>query len=165
MSWHRALIALVLGALLPLVSSAQSGIACGTQMSPGVLAFGNYSPLAPGGIAMLLGEVVVTCTNTRTNPTENVKVRSAISAGSSGSVAQRQMVSGSSPVPLLYNLYQDGSYTNLWTDSLGGSGVELNVPRGGTAQLRLPVFGRVPANQSGARPGSYVDALVLTVRY
>ncbi len=165
MSWHRALITLALGAGLPLMSSAQSGISCGAGMSPGVLAFGTYSPLAPGGISMLLGEVVVSCTNTRTNPTENLKIRAGISAGSSGSVAQRQMTSASSPVPLLYNLFQDASYTTLWTDSTGGSGINLTVPQGESRQLKLPVFGRVPGNQGGVRPGAYSDALVLTVRY
>lgn len=164
MSWYRALIALLLGAIPP-AASAQSGISCGTQLSPAVLAFGTYSPLAPGGIAMLLGEIVISCTNTRTNPTESIKVRAAISAGASGSTAQRQMVSASSPVPLLYNLFQDAGYTTVWTDSLGGSGIDLNVPRGGSAQMKLPVFGRVPASQSGVRPGAYVDSLVLTVRY
>ena len=134
-------------------------------MSPGILSFGTYSPLAAGDLAMMLGEAVVTCSNSRTNPTEIVKVRAAISAGSSGSVAQRQMVSAASPVPLLYNLYQDGSYTSVWTDSLGGGGIDLTVLRGGSAQLRLPVFGRVPSRQSTVRPGAYSDSLVLTIRY
>lgn len=164
MPWHRALITLVLGCTLPLTSWAQSGISCAAGISPGVLAFGQYSPLAPGGISMLLGEAVVTCTNARTNPTESIKIRAAISAGG-GTVAQRQMTSAGSPIPLLYNLFQDGSYTTVWSDSTGGPGIDLIVPRGESRQLRLPVFGRVPGSQGGVRPGAYSDALVLTVRY
>jgi spore coat protein U-like protein len=164
MSRHPSLIALAILAAAPAVH-AQSGISCSSQISPGQLAFGNYSPLAAGGVSLLLGEVVVACTNSRSAPPETVRVRAAISAGSSGTVARRRMNSTPGGSTLAYNLYQDAAYTALWTDQLGGPGYTLIVPRGRSAQLRLPVFGRIPGGQSSARPAAYSDALVLTVRY
>lgn len=146
-------------------AQAQVGISCASQMSPGVLAFGTYVPLAAGGNAGLLGEIVVNCTNARNNPTSLVQVRTGISAGQSGSVAQRRMSAGGSSTPLLYNLYQDAAYSQVWTDAIGGPGYDLQVLPGTSAQLRLPVFGRIPGRQTNVAPGQYSDALVLTVRY
>lgn len=134
-------------------------------MSPTVLAFGTYTPYAAGGRFGLLGQVVVACSNTRDNPPNLVQVRVGLSAGQSGSVAQRRMSAPTSTSPLLYNLYQDAAYTQVWTDSTGGTGTDLFVPPGASAQLRLPVFGRIPGGQTSATYGSYVDSLVLNVRY
>ncbi len=146
-------------------SRAQVGITCTSQMSPGALAFGNYVPLSPTSNSGLLGEVVVACSNARNNPPNVVQVRVGISAGQSGSVAQRRMSATGSNTALLYNLYRDAAYSQLWTDAVGGTGNDLPVPPGTSAQLRLPVFGRIPARQTSVAPGRYSDLLVLTVRY
>lgn len=160
--------AVTLGACALLVTTpslAQVGISCASQMSPGALSFGTYVPLAVSGNSGLLGEVVVACTNARNNPPNRIQIRVGISAGQSGSVGQRRMNAAGSNTPLLYNLYRDAAYSQVWTDSTGGPGNDLPIPPGTSAQLRLPVFGRIPARQTTVMPGRYSDALVLTVRY
>ncbi len=162
----RRHLALTLALLLPGASAlAQQGITCSAQMSPSTLAFGNYSPNLPGGVARLLGNAVVDCVNTRNNPPNQIAVRVSISAGGSGSVAQRRMTMGGSSVPLLYNLYTDATYTTVWPDSTTGRGDVLSLPPGRSAELQLPVFGRIPAGQTTVRLGAYSDSLVLMVRY
>jgi spore coat protein U-like protein len=163
MSGHRT-VALLL-ALLPLGAAAQAGIGCSAAVSPGVLAFGSYSPLQTGSVALLLGEVVVRCSNSRSTPPDSIQIRAGISAGTSGTVAQRQMRTAGSAVPLLYNLYRDAGYSQVWSDGLGGPGIRLPLPPGASNELRLAVFGRIPGGQRNVRAGAYGDGLVLTVRY
>lgn len=160
---HSALIFLL--ALPCAAAHAQQGISCSTQMSPSTLAFGDYVPNAPGGVARLLGNVVVGCSNTRNNPPNQIALRISISAGQSGTTAQRHMTMPGSTPPLIYNLFTDPAYTSVWPDSTTGRGEVLSVPPGQSAQLQLPVYGRIPAGQITVRMGAYSDSLVLTLRY
>jgi len=159
---HSALI-VALFACAPAV--AQQGISCSSQMSPSTLAFGNYVPSFPGGVSRLLGNVVVDCSNSRNTPPNQIAIRVSISAGQSGTTGQRQMTMAGSTLPLLYNLYMDAAYISVWPDSTTGRGEVLSLPPGKSAQLQLPVYGRIPAGQTTVRLGAYSDSLVLTVRY
>ena len=84
------LVALPLAGCPPGVA-AQSNVGCTAQLSPTAMAFGNIIPQVPSGTTRLLGDVVVRCTNGRNNPPNSINVSIGMSAGSSGSVAQRQM--------------------------------------------------------------------------
>jgi spore coat protein U-like protein len=161
----RALIVALLATLTAGQAAAQAGISCTASTSSGVLAFGNVVTSSPAGVGALLGEFIVRCANSA-NASRNVRLRLAISAGSSGSAAQRQMQRPGAPTPLLYNLYEDAAYTVVWTASTGGRPDEvLSVPAGGTAELRRSIFGRIPGSQTAVTPGAYSDALVAAVRY
>jgi spore coat protein U-like protein len=161
----RTLIAMLVGVLAAGSVHAQAGIACTVTMSSGVLSFGNFVPISPVGVSTLLGDFIVRCANSG-NSARSVRLRMAITAGSSGTAAQRQMTRPGSAVPLLYNLYEDATYTTVWTATTGGRPDEiLNVPAGATAELRRQVFGRIPGSQTTVTVGRYTDALVADVRY
>jgi spore coat protein U-like protein len=160
---HSALTTLLLLACAP--AAAQQGISCSAQMSPSALAFGNYVPSFTTGVSRLLGNVVVACANSRNTPPNQIAVRISLSAGQSGTTAQRRMATPGSTVPLLYNLYMDAAFTAVWPDATTGPGEVLPVPPGKSAQLQLPVYGRIPAGQTNARLGPYSDSLVLTIVY
>jgi spore coat protein U-like protein len=130
-----------------------------------VLSFGNVVATSPAGVSTLLGEFIIRCANSD-NAARNVRLRLAISAGSSGTAAQRQLRRAGAPTPLLYNLYEDAAYTVVWTATTGGRPDEfLSVPARGTAELRRSIFGRVPGSQTSVTPGLYSDTLVAEVRY
>jgi spore coat protein U-like protein len=134
-------------------------------MSSGLFSFGNIVPFSPAGVSALLGEFIVRCANPGSNA-RNVRLRLAISAGASGTAAQRHMTRPGGTVPLLYNLYEDATYTTVWTAATGGRPDEvLNVPAGATAELRRQVFGRIPGSQTAVTVGRYSDVLVAEVRY
>ena len=158
------LAGLSLAALSP-VAVAQSNVGCTAQVSPTTMAFGNVSPLVPSGTTRLLGDVVVRCTNGRNNPPSAINVSIGMSAGNSGSFAQRQMRAAGQGVPLLYNLYQDPALATLWTDNLGQNKLRITVAPGTTSESRLAVYGAVPGGQTAVRPGLYSDALNLTFRF
>ena len=161
----RALIAALVGSLASATAAGQSGMVCTTSISSGTLAFGNVVPAAPAGVSALLGEFIVRCANSD-NLTRNVRLRMAISAGGSGTAAQRRMTRAGSPTPLLYNLYEDAGYTVVWTASTGGRPDEvLSVPGRSTAELRRQIFGRIPGSQTAVTVGLYSDSLVAEVRY
>jgi spore coat protein U-like protein len=160
----RALTALLLAGLaLPL--QAQPTIDCAAGTTAGVLAFGPVNPISPLAVSTMLGEFVVRCTNSA-NASRNVRLRLAISAGNSGTAAQRQMRRAGSSVPLFYNLYEDAAYTLVWTASTGGRPDEvLEVPARGAAEIRRPIFGRIPGGQRTVSVGAYSDSLTVNVRY
>ena len=165
----RRALTLVL-VVLPLVGflpdvAAQSGVGCTAQLSPTAMAFGNISPQVPSGTTRLLGDVVVRCTNGRNNPPNSINVSIGMSAGNSGSVAQRQMRSTGQSVPLLYNLYQDPALATIWSDNLGQNKLRITVAPGTTSESRLPVYGAVPGGQIAVRSGLYSDTLNLTFRF
>ena len=144
---------------------AQSGVSCSAGTSGGVLTFGNINVLSPAGVSTLLGDFIVRCANVD-NQARNVRVRLAISAGGSGSTAQRQMRQASAPTPLLYNLYEDAAYTVVWTATTGGRPDEfLTISPRATSEIRRSIFGRIPGRQTTVTPGAYSDTLVATVRY
>lgn len=161
----RSLIVAACGVLLAGQAGAQSGIACTAGTSAGVFSFGNVVTLSPAGVATLLGEFIVRCANTD-NGSRNVRLRLAISAGSSGTASQRQMRQAGAPAPLLYNLYEDAAYTVVWTATTGGRPDEfLTIPGRSTREVRRPIFGRIPGRQTSVTAGLYSDTLVATVRF
>ncbi len=161
----RALIVLFVVLTAASRADAQSGVTCTAGTSSGVLSFGNVVVTAPGGASALLGDFIVRCANVD-NQARNMRLRLAISAGSSGSTAQRQMLKPGAAVPLLYNLYEDAAYTVVWTATTGGRPDEfLTIPARSTTELRRPIFGRIPGRQTSVTFGAYSDTLVATVRY
>ena len=142
----------VLAALLAYPAVALSAINCQVTVTP--FNFGNY---LPGDAAPLdiTGRIDVRCTG------EAGSFLATLSAGGSGSFAQRRMLSG--PSLLGYNFYLDASRTTVWGDGTGGSsprgGVKL---RPGREDFSLPVYGRVfPGQSVGA--GLYRDDVLVTI--
>jgi len=90
-----------------------------------------------------------------------------LSAGLSGNVADRTMTSGSSAVPLRYNLYTNAAHTQIWgngqdsTFRASGTGAGM-----GTARTHT-VYGFLAAldNQGEVDAGSYLDVITATVTY
>jgi spore coat protein U-like protein len=146
-------------------ASAQSFISCTAQISSAILAFGNIVPASPTATSALLGDFVVNCANAHPAAQDRtVTLRLTISAGSSGSEAQREMIRAGAGSPLLYNLYKDAAYTTVWPVTTSDS-ESLIVPGQGSAELRRPIFGRVPGSQASVTPGLYSDTLTATVTY
>jgi spore coat protein U-like protein len=90
----------------------------------------------------------------------------ALSAGSSGSLASRQLRAGAAV--LQYQLYTNAARTTPWGD---GSGSTQLVAGGLTlglltaANVPHTVYGRMPARQTSAVVGAYTDSIVVTVTY
>lgn len=161
----RTLIVFLVALAATQAASAQSSIACTTAVSSGTLSFGNIVPQAPAGVSALLGDFIVRCANPD-NVARTVRLRLAISAGNSGNAGQRQLRRPAAPAPLLYNLFEDAAYSIVWTDTTAGRPDELLrlAPRS-TGELRRPIFGRIPGNQTAVTAGLYSDTLIATVRY
>lgn len=154
---------LCLACLLLLVPfAARAAVTC-TVSATGP-AFGVYNPLSTSPL-LANGQVSASCTLTGTTAT-TVSLTSNYSTGSSGTFAQRTMLSGASA--LGYNLYYDAAFSQVRGDGTGGSqqgGATFNLTRTApTASVTSVIYGRIPALQDVA-PGSYVDTIVVTVTY
>ena len=112
------------------------------------------------------GDVAVTCTKDATDGNGAITVAYVLglSAGSSNSVAQRTMQSGSEI--LRYNVYVNSVRTTVWgdTDPLKVSGsVKLTNARPQITNNHA-AYGRAPAAQD-VRAGAYADTLILTMTF
>jgi spore coat protein U-like protein len=152
---------LLAAALLAAGQGASAAVTC--SVSTVSVAFGVYNPLATAATTSA-GSITVSCTSTN-NGTTTVNIRAAYGTGSSGTYAARTMRSGSSV--LSYNLYFDAAYTQVRGDGTGGTtagSATLSLGRNQTRSASGTLYGRMPAGQDVA-PGTYADAIVVTVTY
>jgi spore coat protein U-like protein len=143
---------IVLAALLTCPAVAMSAIVCQVAVTP--FNFGNYVPGDPAPLDVT-GRIDVRCSG------QEGSFLATLSAGGSGSFAQRRMVSG--PNLLRYNFYTNAVRTTVWGDGTGGSSPSGGVkPREGREDFILPVYGRVFPQQS-AGEGVYRDDVLVTI--
>lgn len=139
------------------------GPLCSCSVSTTAVAFGNYNPLAAGSTDST-GSVRVSC-----GGVAGLLIPYRIDLGLGGGAsygARRMSATGGT---LGYNLYTDSTYATIWGDGSGGSqyvtgGILLDVAGLSPAQTHW-VYGRIPARQVSAVPGSYTDAITVTLTY
>ncbi len=138
-------------------------LACSCTVSTTSVAFGAHNPLlaanndSTGNVRVACGGVVGL----------SIPFTIAVAAGTSGTMSARQMASGAAR--LNYNIYTSGARTTVWGD---GSGATATVAGsilldlfGSSPPQDFPVHGRIPGSQGGVAPGSYADALVVTLTW
>ncbi len=157
-----ALLCLCFACVKPAQALCIQGV-CACTLATTNVAFGNYNPMAFGNTDTT-GSVKVNCGGV---VGLLIPFNIAISAGASGSFANRQMKSGSNA--LAYNLYTDASYTTIWGDGSSStqiisSGVTLDALGLSPAQ-NFYVYGRIPGRQTAAIPGVYADTISVTLTY
>lgn len=134
------------------------GASCGVT-SP-TLNFGSYNPVS-GAPATTSATITVSCTAALAL---SVPFTVTLSAGNSGSTANRSMSGSSASLP--YNVFTNGSYTTVWDNTTGVSGSIslLGVLGLFSGSSDLTAFGRILASQA-VPAGVYTDTLVITVSY
>ena len=101
------------------------------------------------------GAITARCTN-------GDAFRIALSSGSSGNVAARQMQRSGGGGTVNYQLFTDSSYTSAWGD--GTAGTTMATGTGSGNAVSINVYGRVPA-QNTPIPGSYSDTITATITF
>lgn len=114
----------------------------------------NFPPINPisGNAYNGTATITVTCP-----VTTNFSVSLSPGAGAYG---QRVMQAGGNT--LRYSLFLDSAMTQLWGDGTAGTGVWNGTA--GSAGVSHTVYGHVPY-QPSAVPGTYTDAITVTVIY
>jgi spore coat protein U-like protein len=146
----RAWFAIVM--VVMIVGAQRAEAAC--TLSATAVAFGTYDVFQVGP-ADSTGSITYRCSNNDHN------IRIAISAGTSGTFANRTLKSASEN--LLYNLFY-GGFTQVWGDGTGGTTTysENNPPNG--KDVVLTVYGRITGGQD-VSVGNYTDTVVVTLEY
>lgn len=122
------------------------------QIGATPMIFGDYVGLKLNAQSTLL----VRCTNT-------AQWVIGLNQGTApGATTSTRQMTGPPPAFLNYNLFSDGANSINWgnivgTDTVSGTGT-------GTVQV-VTVFGTVPAGQSAAVPGGYVDTITATITF
>lgn len=101
------------------------------------------------------GTVYVNCTLTSGQGQTGVPYSLSVSPGQSGTYSVRTLTTSSAD-SLQYNLYTDSSYSAVWGDGSGGTGVVSGVLTGTSFSRSHAIYGRIPTNQN-TRKGSYSD--------
>lgn len=159
---RHAAVALSLVGLL----AAGEAAAVDCSITTSGVAFGTYDPsmATPNDST---GTLTVLCTYVSGNASR-VDYTVALSTGSSGSHVQRVLRAG--VATLNYNLFDSATYTRVWGNGLGGTGLasgSLTVGPGvgnGVREASHPIYGRIPAQQSPAI-GDYSDTIVVTLTF
>jgi spore coat protein U-like protein len=133
--------------------SITATIATTCTVSTGAVGFGSYT----GAINDATGSVSVSCT------TSGQSVTFSLSSGS-GTVAQRQMTSGTY-TPLNYNLYTTPAHSIVFGDGTGSS-ITQTASTTGTGTASFTVYGEIPSQAVNAPNGtSFADTVTATITY
>ncbi len=152
--------ALLLGTLAAAPADAAGTASC--SLSATTLVFGNYLPFSsvPTDVT---ATITVNCTATGST---TVPIAGSISLTSVSGFNSRQLSDGTNA--LRYNTYLDPARTTFWGN---GSGLGRTEPVSGVVgpttpfQQAFTVYGRIPARQSSARVGTYLDQITATLNY
>ncbi|RZT39468.1 Csu type fimbrial protein [Cupriavidus agavae] len=153
---RAALVPPGLLALLALLTFSPAARAVCTATAPS-MAFGNYSPVS-GSPADVQGTITVSCTGLAVS----VRVRACINIGTGAAgttVVPRVMANGAQT--LNFNIYANSDRSQVWgSRSTGASAPPVMLDFGallGNGSATANYYGRVLANQTGARAGTYTS--------
>ncbi len=161
----RSALAAAVAVLLALLSSPASAlctVTCSCAVSTTNVVFGAVNPLSlantdsAGGVSVTCGGVAGLL----------IPLQVDISKGSGTSFAARSMAYGANK--LSYNLYQDSGYSMVFGDGSSGTvdaSASITLTALGTATVNFPVYGRVFGAQFTTAPGTYADAIAVTLTY
>jgi len=157
----RAMALLLLGLSCITGSSAGSCSVTSTGM-----AFGRYQPLFFAGKLASSDRISdatisVVCTAVATGGSYTISLGAS---APENSITPRYLTHEAGGPGMAFNIYLDGTYTNVWGDGITGAVLSGNIPVGDSSQSH-PVFGRVPAGQNQLRAGNYSGSLTMTVTY
>lgn len=134
-------------------TTATLGASCSVSASD--INFGAITP-AETGEASANGSVTATCS-------KGLPVSIAISAGNSGTFAQRTMGgTGGNTDKLAYNLYTMSNNGSVWGDKTEGTST-IGMNGTGIAQTKT-IYGILALNQY-LKPDTYTDNLTVTLSY
>jgi spore coat protein U-like protein len=148
---------------LGLGTRAQAAVSFSCLVRATSIVFGVYNPLNTVA-TQSTGSWTVTCTAGGSG-SATVTGTVSLSTGSSGSFFPRKMAAGANT--LTYNIYTSSADAQIMGDGTGGTS---QLSGSGTVSSGQPfivsgtMYGNLPPLQDVA-PGSYTDALILTVAY
>jgi spore coat protein U-like protein len=155
----RLLLLAVLALLPPAAAHAATCTVAATAISFGTYIPSNASPTDN------TGTVTVTCSALLQTVNYTIALNQGLNSG--GSFANRRMKSGTSF--LSYQIYNNSTRTTVWGDGTGGTSTVsgsfncavscTNTKRNHTA------YGRLPALQWTASPGTHTDTITVTITF
>lgn len=125
------------------------------------LAFGTYTPDATSA-KTATSTIKVKCTKNSPVTIALDKGMTALGAAA-GTLTQRRLVNGTNF--LNYNIYTNASYTTIWGDGTAGTFTQSGALSKTVETMSWVLYGRIPAGQLNAAPGTYTDTVQVTVTF
>jgi spore coat protein U-like protein len=156
-----AALGAVVAGLVPTVAADAAGcLVCICSVSTTNLSFGTYNP---ANTSPTTATATVTANCISVSVPMNATVDLALSAGTSGNAAARQMANGTAR--LNYNIYQDAGYATVWgNNSNGGTSQSMLINNLLNFNATKTAYGRIPAHQY-VKTGAYSDSIVVTFTF
>jgi spore coat protein U-like protein len=157
-----SIVLLLLGWLATAPAWAQLSVASCSATATSV-PFGSYDPTSATPLTPT-GSVSVSC-NLIAGVSLLVAYTVTLSTGSSGSYITRKMTG--TATPMNYNLYLNGSWTQVWGDGVSGGSVSKSdgyLLGLGSVSKSYTVYAKLPAQQLVAA-GGYADSIVVSISY
>jgi spore coat protein U-like protein len=147
---------LLLGGMCVVGAADTAEAVCRLQVTP--VAFGTYNVFVTSATSST-GTVSYRC-----GPQDD-NIRITISAGSSGTFAERTLRRAGQPADTLaYNLYRSPPPSQIWGDGSGGTWSLFVANPVKNQWIDVPIFGSINAEQD-AGVGAYTDTVVVTLEY
>ena len=136
--------------------AVSSSVSNNCTITSAAVAFGSYDPVVANASTVLNGSGTVTVACTK-----GTSASIGLNLGSNASGSTRRMTDGSSNY-LQYEIYQEGTYSNVW----GSSGAGLLIPAAAPSKAarNFTAYGQIFSNQD-VPAGSYTDTVVATVNF
>lgn len=148
---------------------AQAASLTGCSVTADAIAFGEYDPTVDTN-TNTAAKITVNCTVVDSGTSMTVQV--TVSGGANAIGTQRRMLGAPTGEWMLYNIYTDSAYTNIWPTTYQsgtpGNSYTFSVPKGkvNTVSYQFPVYAKITSGQYSLRPGAtFSDALGLTVYF
>lgn len=134
--------------LICLLYAAQARADC--TITAQSLSFGQYDVFDEAPTESV-GNIIIDCMSSTSY--------TLILSSGSGNYTERHLTGNSSV--LLYNLYVDAAYSQVWGDASGGSATISGTAEGTASH---DVYGLIPARQN-ITPGMYGDTITVTIEF
>jgi spore coat protein U-like protein len=142
---------------LAFIALMQGARAKTCDVSASGLGFGNYLP-ASAANRDATGSVLITCNG-------NIRAELSLSIGNGTGASYsggRKMTRSGGAGTLTYNLYANPPRTQVFGD---GTDTSVTQQINGNKSFSQPVYGRIPGAQRTTLSGSYLDTVIITMRY
>ena len=154
-------------ALLALAAIGQAHAGSCSVSTTG-MAFGAYQPLTFAGkltstAVTSSASISVVCTGIASSGAYTIALGPS-TVGSGDRVSTRYLGNSQGGDNMMFNIYTNAVYSNVWGNGTTGSVIGGNIPLGGSNQSQ-PVYGKIPAGQNTLKAGSYSASMTMTLTY
>jgi spore coat protein U-like protein len=162
-------MAMAIGLCMFVANAHALGATCSVNSTG--LAFGAYQPITfPGKLTSAdktsTATVTVSCSGLLTAGAYSISLGPAHYGAGNGISTRYLNNTPNGGSPMAYNVYTSATYGTVWGNGTTGAVISGSAPLIlGSSTNNHTVYGKIPANQTTLKAGSFSDSLTMTITY